>query len=315
MPVDSRIEIFERVSIFVQTNFGILLAAIIGSVFVAGLVRTMASYLEAGEPPPVVETNETRNLLEQVMRSAAARDQSIKKLEDALLATPTNVIHLETDEREAIVKDAATRVLEGVPTRLIDIIQNTFDRQFNANATINNASEAFQRVIARLSAAAEEVRKRANVNLIMGTAASVIGLMFLVYFVLAFGPLPTETWQETLVRSIPRLSLVIIIEFLGYFFLGLYRLGTYEVKFFQNEITNVELWAATYLHAMREGDKELGKEIVKKLLNVERNFILKKGETTAFAPESTDERSGLLSDLRALAELARKSKKNPEGAG
>ena len=53
---------------------------------------------------------------------------------------------------------------------------------------------------------------------------------------------PTEytTWTALTGYYVPRLSVVVFLQVFAYFFLRLYRSGIYEIKYFQNEITNVQ---------------------------------------------------------------------------
>jgi len=67
---------------------------------------------------------------------------------------------------------------------------------------------------------------------------------------------------------------------LGYFFLNLYRAGLHEIKYFQNEIANVMAWRASLRSALALGDRATISAITKRLVETERNFVLKKGETT-----------------------------------
>jgi hypothetical protein len=270
---------------------------------VATIVRLMANYLS-----PRRGSFEDRVKLVTALERAKQAQKAAEEL-----STPTQTIRVNSEDRAAIVADTVERVSSALPTEVINQIRSTFEREFSSNVTTSSANAALARVFSRLQDASEEVRQRANLNLIMGTVTCALGVMLLLFIVFVFPQDTQAAWQDVLVRSLPRLTLVFIIELVGYFFLGLYRLGTYEVKFFQNEMTNIELWATSYIHAMRVDDDDLSKEVVKKLLSVERNFILKKGETTAFSPEADESSEGVRGDLRALIDLARTLKKKPEG--
>ena len=78
----------------------------------------------------------------------------------------------------------------------------------------------------------------------------------------------------------PRLSLVILIEIFAYFFLGLYKSSLTEIKYFQNEITNIEAKYLAMDQAIILGDKPTIKKLLDHISKTERNFILKKGEST-----------------------------------
>ena len=276
---------------------------------VVGLVWFMTNFLRK---PTIGQTN-IRELEERVSALLQAQKAAIAQSE---AQAPTTTVALDSEQRKTIVAEAKQQVSKEITEDIVRDIRASFERELNSSVQIDAANVALTRVAGRLSDACDEVRNRANLNLIMGTVACSVGVMMLLALVFWFPQGEAgEPWEKTaLVRTLPRLSLVIIIELVGYFFLGLYRLGTSELKFFQNELTNVELWAISYMHAMRVNDHTLIGDIVKKLLSVERNFIIKKGETTAFSAGEPD-KEGLRSDLKALADVARLLKQKPEGKG
>jgi len=82
-----------------------------------------------------------------------------------------------------------------------------------------------------------------------------------------------------LMHIIPRVSLSILIEIFAFFFLKLYRNNLNEIKYYNNEIVNIKMKIiALKTAAIYETDNL--EEIIKKFAETERNFILKKDETT-----------------------------------
>ena len=81
--------------------------------------------------------------------------------------------------------------------------------------------------------------RRGNLNLSLGIATTIIGLIILGYFVLEIDSIP-EDKMAFIAHFIPRLSLVVLIEVFAYFFLKLYKSSLSEIKYFQNEMTNAE---------------------------------------------------------------------------
>ncbi|MBN7139012.1 hypothetical protein A7A76_07875 [Lysobacter enzymogenes] len=73
---------------------------------------------------------------------------------------------------------------------------------------------------------------------------------------------------------------MIMIEVFAYFFLRLYKQSIEEIKYYQNELTNVEFkWAAVTM-AKQAGGEPVLLSIIDNLVKTERNFILEKGEST-----------------------------------
>ena len=74
---------------------------------------------------------------------------------------------------------------------------------------------------------------------------------------------------------------------LSFFFLRLYRRSFDQIKYFRNERINIESKLLSLQLALlmanntnNTNDYESLKEIIKKFVRTERNFVLKKGETT-----------------------------------
>ncbi|MBX4909046.1 MULTISPECIES: hypothetical protein [Rhizobium] len=133
----------------------------------------------------------------------------------------------------------------------------------------------------RIKTEIEDLGRRANLNLIIGSSISLIGMGILAYFIYVTNDeLKSSSELNVLIRFLARLSLVIVMQVFAYFFLRLYRYSIFEIKYFQNELTNIELWVLAVQVAASGQDKKTNSDILKDLTRVERNFRLKKGETT-----------------------------------
>jgi len=98
----------------------------------------------------------------------------------------------------------------------------------------------------RLEEEIVNLTRRANLNVVIGilvTLVAGIGLVAAVFY----HPLDLETasahgdsWR-VIAHYVPRLSLIIFAEVFAYFFLKLYRTSLADIKYFQNEISNIDL--------------------------------------------------------------------------
>ena len=80
------------------------------------------------------------------------------------------------------------------------------------------------------------------------------------------------------VHTVLRVSIALFIQTFAYFFLRLYKTSLEDIKYYQNEITNIESrWLAL---ATAKDKPEFIKPAIDSLLKTERNFVLKKGEST-----------------------------------
>ena len=152
--------------------------------------------------------------------------------------------------------------------------------QQQISVNILDVHTAFLKIEERLLSEIKAVGKRSNLNLIIGSVVALIGWGLLLWFVLDVHDNKLEGWK-LLNAFLPRLSIIIIIEMFSYFFLKLYRESMDRIRYYQNELTNIETKKTAILVAcMVENDNEHKKSLIENLISVERNIFLKKGETT-----------------------------------
>jgi hypothetical protein len=106
---------------------------------------------------------------------------------------------------------------------------------------------------------------------------TLLGLCFLGYSLLTS---PTTATTDLLIHFIPRFSFALLIEVFAYFFLQLYKKSLGEIKYFQNELTNVESRALAAQIARHANDPDLMIKIALNLASTERNFVLERGQST-----------------------------------
>ncbi|EIV8646511.1 hypothetical protein M2G36_20885 [Vibrio vulnificus] len=135
----------------------------------------------------------------------------------------------------------------------------------------------FEQTSSRIESEIQNQAKRGNVNLLLGITTTLTGVGILGYSV--FNAPQAETAISLASHFIPRISLVLLIEVFAYFFLKLYKQSLIEIKYFQNELTNIE---SKYLGVrLANGDDSSHlSDAINQLLSTERNFILEKGQTT-----------------------------------
>lgn len=123
--------------------------------------------------------------------------------------------------------------------------------------------------------------RRGNLNLILGAGTTVIGLSVLGYFVLNSTPFSYSSSDgvSLALAFLPRLSLVLFIQVFAFFFLKLYKSGLAEIKYFQNEITNLELKYSA-IRAAFASESDCVTAITQKFAESERNNVLQQGQTT-----------------------------------
>ena len=125
----------------------------------------------------------------------------------------------------------------------------------------------------------DSLARRGTLNLVIGVTMAVCGIALLGYIALI--PSATATnLQDLAIKFLPRLSVVVVIEVFSYFFLRLYKSSLDEIKYFQNEATNLELRFAALESAIHVGSEELQMHVARSFLETDRNPLLSNGVTT-----------------------------------
>lgn len=145
----------------------------------------------------------------------------------------------------------------------------------------------------RLKREISDLRLRSNINLLIGMLITAGGLWLLwstvtmldtsdLLKVLASegNESNVKFFKNLILPVIPRVLLVVFVEVFAYFFLRLYRNGLSEIKYFQNELTNIEAKLTAAEFAFVTKNDEALKFAIECLSKTERNFVLEKGQTT-----------------------------------
>lgn len=188
---------------------------------------------------------------------------------------------------EEDVEEVKKKAIEGLSAEAIERITVTIRGEIESNSpppehtmsTLHSAMISSQR---RLMEEIYSLGRRANVNLTIGFAVSLIGMLALAFFIYtANGEMDRNLdLMQVAVGFVVKLSLVIFMQIFAYFFLRLYRYSLFEIKYFQNELTNIEQKSLALHVALESKNADAIKAISSELAKAERNFILKKGDTT-----------------------------------
>jgi hypothetical protein len=138
-------------------------------------------------------------------------------------------------------------------------------------------TDHYERTIQRISAEIEALDRRGNVNLIIGVGTTLSAVSILASTIL-FEPRTQDSFA-LLSHFAPRVTLSAFIELFSFFFLRLYSSGLQDIKYYQNELTNIELKFIALRRALELNDKASLIKLFMILAQTERNIILKKGET------------------------------------
>lgn len=119
-------------------------------------------------------------------------------------------------------------------------------------------------------------------NLFIGIGIASIGVAILFWAIIQIGSMQLDdahninTTRVVALVMFPKLSITIFIQIFSYFFLAMYRSNQQEIRYFQNEITTIDSFAAALI-ATKNSSPAL-KIVLTALAKNERNRVLKKGE-------------------------------------
>jgi Skp family chaperone for outer membrane proteins len=219
------------------------------------------------------------------------RDMSheVAKLKDET----KNVTNFTPEERQDIVSDVKANLSQEAVTKIASIWVQEFKEKSADREHESRFLEIGESLVDRLQDEISALGRRANVNLVIGILVSGLGLVALTWFVVSVTSELSAGVRadDAAVRFIVRLSLAIFIQVFAYFFLRLYRYSIFEIKYFQNEITGAQFKLLALVSALQVKDKNTVGKLCLELAKTERNFILKKGETTAALQRDDIERA------------------------
>lgn len=161
------------------------------------------------------------------------------------------------------------------------------------NADSNQASDIFELTntfTSRLKKEIELLTKRANIYITFGSTITV-GAAFILYYMVSdlssFFNASNSEISASLSSSdwfsiASRFSIVVFVEVFAFYYLRLYRSTMDTVKFYQNEITNIEmrLMAVHSLATLSNPDSTSAIALIDSLAKSERNFVIEKGQST-----------------------------------
>ncbi|MFN7819549.1 MAG: hypothetical protein ACK5Q7_08140 [Cyanobacteriota bacterium] len=263
-------------------------------VFVGATITTLLQYLAQDQPT-------SRERLDAKTDNAALIGTHIL-LEERIASLENKEIGISEQARDDIVSS----LVRNASTRLGDMVDSELESRYgSARDTLRKISFLESNVEESTERLRQEIRallRRGNLNLVLGTLATVIAISVLVYTAILTVGKQGNT-SDILQGYLIRVSLVLFIQIFGFFFLRLYRVSLSDIKYFQNEITNMQQQWLSLKYALLCEDRDTAKNIATILASTERNFILRKGETTIDLERlkfDQNDHKELLSSLKSL---------------
>ena len=212
---------------------------------------------------------ELRSLVQEVRRS-----RNVAPTESAALSKS-----VQSEILELYRKALGDKLTSSISMEIKALTDQTLKREVEFEAT-----KYLSEVNGRLQAASSTVSARGFLNLVLGIGFAGGALYVLQEAVWLLTPdrLNTLPMSTVIYLTATRVSLAIVITFVSYFFLSLYRRSLEDAKFYQNEMTDISARATALQLAYFIGDKESRAYVLAKFMESDRN------RTLVLSPSATD---------------------------
>ena len=259
--------------------------------FAMSALGTIMFYLQTGFKRDFREREQLQKYESQFRHHHAETVEPSKAIVSEITPLERRVAKLEKDEhdrvseflsfpgREQLAAQIANRLESEAITGLIAKLEKQAEERFAMTSRMEAVECQFEHSTGRLNGELTALGRRGNLNLGLGIVTTAVGLGLLSYFVVQTAA-RTEELSSFAIHFIPRLSVVLFIEVFAYFFLRLYKATLSEIKYFQNEMTNIESKFAALRTALVLEDHKSIATVIERLATTERNHLLKKGEST-----------------------------------
>ncbi|WP_426214718.1 hypothetical protein [Pseudomonas sp. DWRC2-2] len=268
-----------------------------------------------------IYVNKASRMLEEVERRNAELTDKLSLLDKKLEEAETSK-GLSPEDRQRVVDGAIKASSTEAIKEVFAFETARLESQLSDNLGLDRLESVARNSVGRLTREISDLRLRSNINLIIGMSITAGGLWLLwstvsiidaseLLKLLAAGGAESDSkfLKSLILPIIPRILLVVFVEIFAYFFLRLYRDGLSEIKYFQNELTNVESKLTAIEFAYITKDNEALKSAIEALSGTERNFVLAKGQTTVELERAKSETFISRTFVKALPRILLERKK------
>jgi hypothetical protein len=276
---------------YVTSPFGVIVVMFGAALLSFYYLQWGGIKLDNHQPPYVIDEDVVKRL-ENIENNQSVRladiEHQFERLKNNNSQGDVNNVFSEEDKIE-LIKDLKDGFYTDSTKEFLSdqIAKHRESVEKNTNTLL--LDKTIKETKARLSLEIRNQGLRSNLNLVIGMVVTSIGVYLLWDMVSALGAttiltqagiLDSVFYKNMILRFVPRISLVLFIEIFAYFFLRLYKEGLSEIKYFQNELTNVDLKFVALVASNILTLNDAMIDVIKEYGKTERNYILKKGQTT-----------------------------------
>jgi len=234
------------------------------------LMGYLSGHFDKEDSSPLGELREAQRELQHLRAIRNDAEHSLSQLKHLSASgfTPTE------EEREEILSAAQKSFQEQMEDEVLEKFVNRYAANVLATQQQEALRERYMECRDRLQQEVSALSRRGNVNLTLGFLATSLALGVLAWISFQL-PSPDDVldWGDLVTRYVPRVALAVFIQVFAFFFLRLYKATLQETKYFQNEITNLDMYGISLEAATHIADDNLTKELCTILAKIDRNFL------------------------------------------
>ncbi|MBC3210270.1 hypothetical protein HU755_26040 [Pseudomonas sp. SWRI111] len=293
---------------------------LIGSLFlIAGAAHTIFWYLQTG-----FKDQERIDAIDEEIISYRIQNENYTsdEIED-LKVEIENLKHIIiSGENSKLTTEFAETIKDCAHQNLLSELNEKISSENLLSPIIEDIKSARRESTFRIEVEIDAIARRGNLNLVAGVTMALIGIGTLSFFIFpetanilnlitssvaAPANAPDSELEQTL-KYVTRTALVLSIEVLAFFFLRLYKSNLEEMKYFQNELTNLESKYISLITSAKLERQDTTHKILLNFVETERNHILEKGQSTIELKKIELEKNQFIEISKSLASLAPKAK-------
>ncbi len=209
------------------------------------------------------------------------------------------------------IKNELNALIEQMDTKLLEY-------KSEKQQSYEKAIVTGERVFERLSREIDQLTKRANIYIIIGTVITSIAGVVLYYTVrdiISIYATSSKTsdgggifHSNDVMPLIARLTLIVFIEVFAFYYLRLHKDSMNSVRYYQNEITNVEMKMVGLNAAYCSHNNENIDTVITELSKTERNFLLTKSQSTIEVEKAKHDKGKLKEVAESISKLIKSAK-------
>lgn len=212
------------------------------------------------------------------------REETEKSLAQLRQATKEAVggSGIPAETRAEILKRADSYIANLLKDEAVAAMEEKYSFEVLAKTKRAAISAIYLESRQRLKTEIASLGRRGNINLTLGFISTTVALAVLGYisfqFTLTKTAVDQVNWPSLASSFVPRLTLAIFIQTFAFFFLRLYRATLDEIKYFQNELTNLDCYALAIELGASEECSQHAMDTSAALLKIDRNNVSPKKE-------------------------------------